>query len=52
MSAGTQKAPTQGHGPRADGLSLLDEKVLAMIIGQNPLERTLGALCTSLTPTG
>src|SRR5271166_5645188 len=48
MSAGTQKASAHGHGVRADGLSLLDEKVLAMIIGQNPLERTLGALCTEI----
>lgn len=48
MSAGTQKAAVQGHATRSDGLSLLDEKVLALVIGQNPLERTLDALCTEI----
>lgn len=48
MSTGAQKARTEGHQGRPDGLSLLDEKVLAMIIGQNPLERTLGALCIEI----
>ncbi|MGA9353924.1 MAG: response regulator [Terriglobales bacterium] len=31
-----------------DALSLLDDKVLAMIIGQNPLVRTLEALCREI----
>ena len=45
MSASTQRAMTLGQKTAFDALSLLDEKVLAMIIGQNPLRRTLDALC-------
>lgn len=48
MSAGTQRASVLGQGRQFDALSLLDDKVLAMIIGQNPLVRTLEALCTEI----
>jgi PAS domain S-box-containing protein len=36
---------TLGQKTAFDALYLLDDKVLAMIIGQNPLARTLDALC-------
>jgi len=48
MSTSTQRAPSVGQGTGFDALSLLDDKVLAMIIGQNPLERTLEALCREI----
>src|ERR1700691_6269124 len=48
MSASTQRALTIGQGIGFDALSLLDDKVLAMIIGQNPLSRTLEALCREI----
>ncbi len=48
MSVSTQKATIQGQSASVDALSLLDEKVLAMIIGQNPLVRTLEALCREI----
>lgn len=52
MSATTQRAMNlgQGLGQRTafDALYLLDDKVLAMIIGQNPLGRTLEALCREI----
>ena len=48
MSAGTQKASLQGRGEQSDALSVLDEKMLAMVIGQNRIERTLDVLCTEI----
>jgi PAS domain S-box-containing protein len=48
MSASTQRAMTLGQGTTFDALYLLDDKVLAMIIGQNPLGRTLDALCREI----
>ena len=45
MSVSTQKATIHGQCPSFDALSLLDDKVLAMIIGQNPLVRILEVLC-------
>ena len=48
MAASTQRAITVGQKTAFDGLSLLDDKVLAMIIGQNPLEHTLEALCREI----
>jgi two-component system cell cycle sensor histidine kinase/response regulator CckA len=50
MSVGTKKALNQRPGGRSDAqsLSLLGDKVLAMIIGQTPLVRTLAALCAEI----
>ncbi|MGB9236784.1 MAG: hypothetical protein WCC04_20435, partial [Terriglobales bacterium] len=48
MSAGTQKAQTSGAWGRLDAFSLLDDKILALIIGKGPLERTLEALCREI----
>jgi PAS domain S-box-containing protein len=48
MAASTQRAITVGQKSAFDALSLLDDKVLAMIIGQNSLERTLDALCREI----
>jgi len=48
MSASTQRAMTLGQGTAFDGLSSLDDKVLALIIGQSPLGRTLEALCREI----
>ena len=45
MSASTQRAMTPEQGTGFDALSLLDDKVLAMIIGQTSLRQTLEALC-------
>ena len=44
MSAGTQKATSR----RLDAFSLLDDKILALIIGKGPLQRTLDALCREI----
>ncbi len=35
-------------GERADALALLDDQILAMIIGQNPLARILDAICLEI----
>jgi two-component system, cell cycle sensor histidine kinase and response regulator CckA len=48
MSASTQIAMTLGQKTAFDALYLLDDKVLTMIIGQNPLGRTLEALCREI----
>ena len=48
MSAGTQKASVSVQIGQSDALSMLDEKILAMVIGQNRLERTLDVLCTEI----
>ena len=48
MSAGAQKASIQGREGQSDALAVLDEKILAMVIGQNRLERTLDALCIEI----
>ena len=45
MSAGTQSARVPGQWTGPDALSLLDDRILAMIIAQDPLPRTLEALC-------
>ena len=47
-SAGAQKASILWQGGRFDALTLLDDKILAMIIGQNPLVRTLDVLCREM----
>src|SRR5271163_745159 len=48
MSTGVQKAlPTQQPGP-SHALSLLDDRVLAMIMGQSPLPQVLSALCSDI----
>jgi PAS domain S-box-containing protein len=48
MSVGTQSARLVNQAKPADSLSLLDDKILAMIIGQGPIERTLEALCQEI----
>ena len=48
MSASTQRAMTLGQKTAFDALYLLDDKMLAMIIGQNPLGHTLDALCREI----
>src|SRR6202142_4617011 len=48
MSAGTQKALVPESAGRLAPLSLLDDKVLAMIIGQNPLVSILDTLCLEM----
>lgn len=48
MSAAPQKALDPGPARRLDGLSLLDDKVLAMIVGRSPLARTLETLCLEI----
>ncbi len=48
MSASTQRAKTLGQETAFDALYLLDDKVLAMSIGQNTLARTLEALCQEI----
>jgi len=48
MSAGTQRAQVPGQWGRADALSLLDDRILAMIIAQDPLLDTLDALCIEI----
>src|SRR5208282_1515759 len=47
MSIGTQKALAKQQGT-SPGLSLLDERVLAMIMGQSPLPKILDALCSEI----
>lgn len=48
MSAGHQRASVHSKGERADALALLDDQILAMIIGQNPLARILDAICLEI----
>ncbi|MFZ3266994.1 MAG: ATP-binding protein [Terriglobales bacterium] len=48
MSAGTQRAFVSGPTGLLAPLALLDDKVLAMIIGQNPLACILDALCVEI----
>jgi PAS domain S-box-containing protein len=48
MSAGTQSAPFLGANARLDAFAVLDDKILSMIIGRDPLARTLEALCTEV----
>ncbi len=47
MSAGTKRAKVD-ESQAQSALSLLDDKVLAMIIGQNPLPAILSALCSDI----
>src|SRR5882672_1179751 len=47
MSAGVQKASTTEPGT-SRALSLLDDRILAMIMGQSPLPTTLNALCADI----
>jgi PAS domain S-box-containing protein len=48
MAAGTQTAQVPGQWGRPDALSLLDDKILPMIIGRDSLARTLEVLCTEI----
>ncbi|HLX83297.1 MAG TPA: ATP-binding protein [Terriglobales bacterium] len=48
MSTGVQKASGADQPVASQSLSLLDDRILALIIGQNPLADTLNALCTDI----
>src|SRR5580698_9424998 len=48
MSTGVQKASTTEQLQSSQALSLLDDRVLAMIMGQNPLPQILSALCSDI----
>ena len=48
MSTGVQKASGTDQPVAAQSLSLLDDRILALIMGQNPLAATLNALCTDI----
>src|SRR5271155_3307649 len=48
MSTGVQKASGADHPVASQSLSLLDDRILALIMGQNPLAATLNALCTDI----
>lgn len=48
MSASTQSARIPGQWSGADALALLDDRILAMIIAQDSLSRTLTALCSEI----
>ncbi len=45
MSTGVKKVADNAAPARAQNLSLLDDRILAMIMGQSPLAKTLDALC-------
>ena len=47
MSTGLQRSLNEGSG-NSSALSLLDEKILAMIRAQSPLRWTLDVLCSDL----
>jgi PAS domain S-box-containing protein len=48
MSTGVQKAATEEQAGTSQALSLLDDRILAMIIGQNPLPAILNTLCADI----
>jgi PAS domain S-box-containing protein len=48
MSAGTQSARIPGQSGHPDALYLLDDRILAMIIAQESLPRTLEAVCNEI----
>src|ERR1700722_19754108 len=48
MSTGVQKASTTEPLGDSPAPLLLDERVLAMIMGQNPLSKILDALCVDI----
>jgi two-component system cell cycle sensor histidine kinase/response regulator CckA len=48
MSTEVQKALATGHRENSHALSLLDDRILAMIIGQSPLPKILSALCSDI----
>jgi PAS domain S-box-containing protein len=48
MSTGVQKASTSEQSSASQALSLLDDLILAMIMGQSPLPKTLEALCADI----
>ncbi len=48
MSTGVQKASGADQPVASQSLSLLDDRILALIMGQNPLAATLDALCTDI----
>jgi PAS domain S-box-containing protein len=48
MSTGVQKASNTEQLQSSQALSLLDDRVLAMIMGQNPLPQILSALCSDI----
>lgn len=48
MSAGTQSGHVSDQWGQLDALSLLDDEILTMIIGQCPVGRTLEALCMEI----
>jgi PAS domain S-box-containing protein len=48
MSVGVQKASNTELPGASQALSLLDDRILAMIMGQNPLTKTLATLCADI----
>ena len=48
MSTGVQKAAITGQPGAPQALSLLGDRILAMIMGQSPLPRILDALCADI----
>lgn len=48
MSTGVQRASTTEQQETSQALALLDDRILAMIMGQNPLPKTLDALCADI----
>src|SRR5271163_1604279 len=48
MSVGVQKASHPEQPGTTQTLSLLDDRVLAMIMGRSPLAKTLATLCTDI----
>ena len=48
MTTGVQKASTSEQLVASQALSLLDDRILAMIMGQNPLPKILDALCSDI----
>jgi PAS domain S-box-containing protein len=48
MSTGVQHILVAEGAGTSQALSLLDDRILAMIMGQSPLEKTLDALCSEI----
>ena len=48
MSTGVQRASATGQPGTSQALSLLDDTILAMIMGQSPLPEILNALCADI----
>ena len=48
MPVGAQKASSPGESDTSQALSLLDDRILAMIMGQSPLAKTLATLCSDV----